>query len=269
MSGGLLETSGWSPTMAAERAALHVEMCQAEGGFARIEALGDGRVCWVGPSGIWRHRPDGYRLMAAEAAARAEAERIARKQADLAARKEAVAAKRLELAANARKAMLAKAQARMADHLQAKAAEKEARRAAKAKAKIKARAAATRRRRAKARRAAQSIPAATERAISARNVKRAIKIMAETAGRHGVSVSVMIGQRGSQRAVSARREAMWLIRELRDDQGEPAFTLQRLGRLFRRHASTVHTELGLYAALSASPESDGETNCNQPWRPAA
>lgn len=270
MSGGLLETTGWSPTKAAQRAALHVAMCLAEGGFARIVALGDGRVCWLGPTGeMYCHRPDGYRLALAEEATRSEAERRARKEADQETHKAAVAAKRLKLAANARKAMVAKAEARKVDRLKAKAAEKVARREVEAKAKIKARPPGKRKRRAKPGRVARSVPAAPERAIAARDAKRAIKIMAETAGRHGVSVSAMIGLRGSLKVVAARREAMWLIRELRDDQGEPVFTLQRLGRLFRRHASTVHTELGLYAARSASPDGDDATTCDQAWRPAA
>lgn len=270
MSGGLLETTGWSPTKAAQRAVLHVAMCLAEGGFARIVALGDGRVCWLGPTDeMYRHRPDGYRLALAEEATRSEAERRARKEADQEAHKASVAAKRLKLAANARKAMVAKAEARKVDRLKAKAAEKTARREVDARAGLKTRTAVKRKRRSKPKRAAKPVRAAGGRAIAARDVKRAIKIMAETAGRHGASVSAMIGERGSRKVVAARREAMWLIRELRDGQGEPAFTLQRLGLLFRRSASTVHTELGRYAARSASPEGGGATTSDQAWRPAA
>ena len=276
-----METTGWSPTTAAERAALHVDMCCAEGGFARILPLGDGRVCWVGPCGEpWRHRPDGYRLMLAEEATRSKAERDARKEADRTTHKSAVAAKRVELAANARKAMLANAEARKADRLRAKEAEKlarrvareaerQARRLAKAKARLKARAAAKRKRRAKAKRLAEAVPASVKRSLAASETKRALRIMADTARRHGVSVAAMIGSRGSRSVVAARREAMWLIRDLRDERGEPIFTLQRIGRLFRRQASTVHTEIGLHVARSVAPEGVGPATCDQAWRPAA
>jgi hypothetical protein len=72
MNGGLSETTGWSPQRTAERAELHVQMVRAEGGFGRMERLGD-RVVYVDAEGApWRHVRDGQ-MQASRAAGAARA----------------------------------------------------------------------------------------------------------------------------------------------------------------------------------------------------
>lgn len=74
-------------------------------------------------------------------------------------------------------------------------------------------------------------------------------IVVAVAERHGLTIDDLLGGRRTQDVSEARHEAMWVIRNVLKDDGNPRWSLPTIGRIFNRDHTTVLWGVRAHQAL--------------------
>lgn len=83
-------------------------------------------------------------------------------------------------------------------------------------------------------------------------------LVAAVAERHGLTVDDLIGPKRTQDVCEARHEAMYVVRNVLQDDGRPRWSLPVIGRMFNRDHTTVLSGIRSHQALLDAAARDVE-----------